>query len=264
MKTFIINQRSPLPAILAAALASSLVVSAFWFYAGLRTFRGIDTRLKAAEISAELAEERAAERISERQRAYIQELRSTVKELESLEENRRNQDEEIPRPLPAVVHAEPALPVPELVRKEDEVLTSPVVRDKLSLAENYLKARHYYKALEIAKELDELKPDFPGSEYIRFQVNKDMGFSDMAARSAEKIIRTAPGDSRTKSQYLFLIDYYLGGGRRERAQEIFRQALRNWPRDEAFKEKLEVTLGAKSSFLTDPADGFAHGASLQS
>jgi len=74
-------------------------------------------------------------------------------------------------------------------------------------------------------------------------VNEEMGFDELAARSAENIIKASPEDTRARPQYLYLIDYYFSSDQKRRAEEVFMKALKLWPEGDMLKREFKMRFG---------------------
>jgi tetratricopeptide (TPR) repeat protein len=117
-------------------------------------------------------------------------------------------------------------------------------------AEARSNARDFDGALDLARRMEEILPDFAGAEVIRFDVDKGKGYEEAAVEHARKAVNRAPNDRRLLPLYAYLTNYWLKQNDKRAAEEFARQALKLAPEDKVLAEQFKNVFGFLPSAST--------------
>jgi tetratricopeptide (TPR) repeat protein len=113
----------------------------------------------------------------------------------------------------------------------------------LSEAEAKAKARDFDGALDLARRMEEIYPDFAGAAFIRFLVDSAKGYDQPATEDARKAVTLAPKDKRLLPLYLFLVDSRLKHDDKQDAENYARLALQLAPEEKGLAERFKQLFG---------------------
>lgn len=110
-------------------------------------------------------------------------------------------------------------------------------------AQKLIDEKKYDLALAKADEMEAKLPDFVGSVYLRFKVQRAKGYDEDAALLGKSLISKLPQDTRIMEVHLFLMNYLLHKGEKKEAEQFCLKSLALWPKDEELLESFKRVFG---------------------
>jgi len=96
-------------------------------------------------------------------------------------------------------------------------------------------------------EIDRIYPEFSGTPFYRFLIERDKGNAQEAFALAEQAIRRLPQDNRVLDAYEFAIKMNLQEGNRSRAEDLCLTAIRMDAQNDKRREFFRQTFGYEPS-----------------
>jgi len=114
-------------------------------------------------------------------------------------------------------------------------------------AEEFRKEKKFDLAAAKLDEIDVLYPDFRGTPYFRFWIERDKSNAKEALALAEQSIRNIPDDARVLPAYEFAIKAHIQNKNKKQAEDLCLSAIRLDPENEKLRQFFKQSFGYEPS-----------------
>jgi tetratricopeptide (TPR) repeat protein len=114
-------------------------------------------------------------------------------------------------------------------------------------AEELRKEKKFDLAATKLNEIESLHPDFRGTPYFRFLIEREKGNTKESLSLAEQAIQKLPDDARLLPAYEFAVKANLQNGNKKKAEDLCLTAIRLDPKNEKWREFFHQAFGYEPS-----------------